>query len=109
MKFWEAMKALEEGKKVRASHYAKGAYIFRAGRDVWTSWGSCLPSTFGISAFETEWELYEEPGYDFEWALSQVKAGKRVARNAYPGLVYSKTDNATVSLSDMAATDWRLA
>lgn len=50
MKFWKAMKALEEGKKVRSKDWPQTQWV--AKRD--------MAETFGRSSVD-EWELYEEP------------------------------------------------
>lgn len=56
MKFWEAMKALEEGKKVRCTEWLPALYI-----DL-----SFFKENDGLNAiecsdFKGDWELYKEP------------------------------------------------
>ena len=56
MKFWEAMKLLEEGKKVRQNHWFPHEYIDNWYTQDGEEWLICGSINIG-----REWELYEEP------------------------------------------------
>lgn len=83
MKFWEAMKALEEGKKVRCCNWLKHEFIFKELKygfisyinDIWKG-----PSGYWVC---NEWEIYEEPikTYSFMEILPFLKEGKKIKRN----------------------------
>jgi len=59
MNFMEAVQAMTQGKKVRRSHYVKGAYLYldKVGYKYWDeTWHQ-----FGLGDFErTDWEILEE-------------------------------------------------
>lgn len=85
MKCWEAMKALEEGKKVRQKNWHEGMYSFLDSVDLWVvDNGSQWPkkkSMMGEAVF-SEWELYEEPEQllSFAEVVNGLKKGKRFRR-----------------------------
>lgn len=76
MKFWEAMKALEEGKKIRCKTWKKGAY-----ECIETSKLPRCISTLELHT-EYEWELYEEPEktYTFQEVIKGLKEGRKYRR-----------------------------
>lgn len=107
MKFWEAMKALEEGKRIRPKGWDRelGLHIQKD----FKHW------------IDTEWELYEEPQQTFSFMemIAKLKEGKRFRRKVWDaedslelhssGTVdFSSTLCYTwdPSLSDFEATDW---
>lgn len=55
MKFWQAMRALEEGKSVRCEYWKKNDYIDKSNI---CKWFETTPACHHV--FD-EWELYEEP------------------------------------------------
>lgn len=58
MKGWEALKALEEGKKIRLSTWCKGSYTFERGNMIVHN----KSFDFFMDAFLLDdWEIYEEP------------------------------------------------
>lgn len=57
VKFWQAMKELEEGKKVRCKDWASDTWIDRKGDDSREE----KPSLYWTQCVNKEWELYEEP------------------------------------------------
>ena len=57
MKFWEAMKAAEEGKKVRNKRWVTGCYIFKEGERYFTADGN--PFCDFVRSTDGEWEIYE--------------------------------------------------
>lgn len=127
MKFWEAMKALEEGKKVRCKTWSKGGNIYielpigspnkflsESGRSAQL----CISSDLHL--FD-EWELYEEPvkTYSFIEILPFLKDGKKARRNCFRGdahiylkktgrISWSNGDNFPFSFQDFEVTDWIL-
>lgn len=70
MKFWEAVKALEEGKKVRIKDWPLDKYI-QSDATVGLFW-----------ALGREWELYEEPVqlYSFIDVVKGMRNGKKYRR-----------------------------
>jgi hypothetical protein len=111
MKFWEAAKALQEGKKVRG-----------------VEWWGCmlikfliLTFCFPMQAFKVEWELYEEPvkTYSFAEALVLMKEGIKLRRphfREYSAVCIGKWgrirwcsgDNFPISIQDIEADDWTI-
>lgn len=115
MKFWEAMKALEEGNKVRVKEWSPGAYW-------WFKSSSSLDATItDIFILSTkEWELYEEPQktYSFSEVVKGLKLGKKFRRKSFPdcpaiyllkgeGDIYISGECwGSSSIEDFEATDW---
>lgn len=118
MKFWEAMKALEEGHKVHCKDWSFGSFIDRKGDDSrienpYLEWVPCI---------DKEWELYDEPEktYSFEGILHGLKEGKSFRRKCWIGdeaIVYAdRAGNIhfledgklpyTWTIRDVEATDW---
>lgn len=62
MKFSEAMKHLEDGKKVRPKNADnKGLYFYKGTDEIESSFSHNHAGTACITWFDSEWELYEEP------------------------------------------------
>ena len=117
MKFSEAMKALEEGKKVRLPIWPKEDYLdnsLMGGNIEHMSipWPYCL---------RYDWELYEEPikMYSFMEAVHLMKEGKKVKRlhgsfgdfsikRAPCDFIFYCKESISFPLriSDVEATDW---
>ena len=57
MKFWEAMKALEEGKKVRKTSWTENCYLYIDEDGSFYDNREQIPILYTIG---TEWETYEE-------------------------------------------------
>jgi hypothetical protein len=117
MRFLEAMRALEEGAKVRRACWNKSEFIQR-GSDG-TIFDETKSNTFNIEEwFFGEWELYEEPKRTlcFLEVLQGLKKGKRFARNgAYVSIVLSQDGKnlchciggrMNLNMDDFEATDW---
>ena len=130
MKFWEAMKHLEEGKKVRCVKWGKNGNIhikLPIGRPIELLDESGCSTQLLISSshhlFE-EWELYEEPvkTYSFQEIIPFLKEGKKVKRKNW-GISWSlhRTINSdwiirkdiiedfnlpNICLQNLEATDW---
>lgn len=73
MKFWEAMKALEEGKKVRGKSWDQ---------DLWADSDSTRIYFTFSSASKEEWEIYAEPEkmYSFMEAIEGMGKRKKFRR-----------------------------
>lgn len=80
MKFWEAMKALEEGKKVRCKRWLPGHLMCKKSDN--TSANDRRDFWFCI---DEEWELYEEPerSLSFMEMVAALKEGKRFIRKCW--------------------------
>lgn len=103
MKFWEAMKALEEGKKV----YAKNAGFSRG----------MLAVDFGILS-KLEWVIHEEPEktYSFREVVKGLKEGKKFKRKGWEEfddislngneVIRDTLETYHAFFNDFEATDW---
>ena len=59
MNFWEAIKALEEGKKVRRSYWEEDNYIYiDSDNNLRDNYGA-LPNLYYIPDDDDDWEIYE--------------------------------------------------
>lgn len=77
MKFWEAMKAIQEGKTVRFTQWAQGLTL---NRDDW------MVGQFDEREFDSDdWEVYEEPKptLSFMEVVKGLKEGKRFWRPSF--------------------------
>lgn len=118
MKLWEAMRALEEGKKIRCSCWKPHRWVHRKGFDdgiplYGMDFQYCLDK-------DLEWELYEEPQSTLSFAevVQGLKEGKKFMRIRMQYVIYSnrKKDNTIFvekteepwrcMLEDFEATDW---
>jgi hypothetical protein len=59
MKIWEALKALEEGKKIRCIDWEEGEYYFRSGVNILNEKLNILVD-MSAENINGVWELYEE-------------------------------------------------
>ncbi len=119
MKFWEAVKNLQEGKRVRCcywdAHHFWDMLIFQ---------DRCQMG-FSSANIEEEWELYEEPALTFTQVIEGLKDGKRFRRRGWKNArnirvcPYMKENGmnalidhddtmigAILHLQDFEATDW---
>ena len=118
MKFWEAMKALQEGQKVRHNLMEPRAYlqILENGELLRYRTESYSPLMAYISA---EWELYEEPVHmlSFQAVIKGLREGKSFARKGWSSdlalfvmghEIYprSKFGIQTLHMEDFEANDW---
>lgn len=87
MKFWEAMKALQEGKKVRCPDWEFGHYISSDGDQDGLHW----QRSFDWTRFSTtnDWELYEEPVQTFSFAevVKGLREGKKFRRKNWKDVI----------------------
>lgn len=112
MRFCEAMKAIEEGKKVRCCRWDACSYVDRRG-----------PLIFDIDDLDEEWELYEKPALTFSQAVEGLKKGKKFRRGSWfnkayfiivgekdeygDSPVYSPNNSVPkLCIEDFEATDW---
>ncbi len=119
MKFWEAMHALEEGKRVRRSDWDSNKWIARdscdcGGKDCWIY--HMREDNFSTK----EWELYEDPAQTFSFAevVKGLKEGKRFKRKNWSdvdGIQASRVDDVrwvadgkmfSLNLQDVESIDW---
>ena len=123
MKFWEAMKLLEEGKKVRHVLMEPGAYIkiLPDGELLRYRTESYSPLMAYIT---TEWELYEEPAQllSFPEVVKGLKEGKMYRREGWKHPVHGYNMKGAIryvdgagensgqkhffSIEDFEANDW---
>src|SRR5260221_12992703 len=85
MKFWEAMKALQEGKKVRGNTWNKDEYLDPL-------------DTFEIFTFyeylQLDWEIYDDtPKLNFQQVIEGLKQGKKFKRVNWEKDCYIKQNN----------------
>jgi len=115
MKFWEAVKALQEGKKVRGVQWTVGLYI----NTISYSDGDSVDFLSLREALGIEWELYEEAvkTYSFAEIVPFIKARKRVKRLSSKQTVYFEDSVGKIlvypfghawvcKIEDFEATDW---
>lgn len=115
MKFWEAMKAMEDGKKVTWSGFNNGTYIDKSNIGF-----LCLGDFYLKDLIGNEWELYEEPVQMFSFAevVNGMKQGKKYKRKDWQ-LKYhfviqvhdnhffdQHGDQFYLNISHVEATDW---
>lgn len=90
MKFSEAMKHVEEGKKVRQKDWPEGSYSFLDSVDFWLvnsegQWPK-KRSPIGEGVF-AEWELFieEQPStlFCFSYIIKGMKEGKKISRKCW--------------------------
>lgn len=61
MNIWAAIKELQEGKKIRESHYAEGVYLYMDDDGyIRFNEGEKYRFMSGINLNDDEWEIYEE-------------------------------------------------
>ena len=111
MKFWEALKLVDEGKTVTQT-----SYFIPVNK---TSLNSSLAED-AFSYWEDEWEVYQEPEklLSFEEVVKGLKEGKTYRRKAWPNPEYTirlflpgimEGNNASPWFpypEDFAAADW---
>lgn len=114
MKFWEAMKALGEGKKVRVKSWpVKRSFIYVNKGHFYGEDGYCRVDDvkFDLIDFNEEWEIYEEQEktYSF-WEMLQETSlkGKKFRRKAWINEHNRilKADTYVITLEEIQATDW---
>lgn len=83
MKFWEAMKALDEGKMVRAECFCENQALEIFEGEVGYKEGSGSCNIFSV--FNEEWEIYEEPKscLTFGEVVAGLKEGKKFRRPSW--------------------------
>jgi hypothetical protein len=114
MKFWEAMKALEEGEEVRCVEWPKGDRCSYG--NLWSCMKNHAPESYGW-----KWELYEEPQrtLSFSEIVQGLKEGKRFRRKRTDGshtiivmsqnredIAFAISGSQFLRMEDFEATDW---
>lgn len=106
MKFWEAMRSLEEGLAVRRIDWEAGLLP------------ADVKSSKYAKDFAEDWELYTTRGLSFPQVLDGLKTGKFFRRPSYRSDVYIKMKkngricwndnrNFPISIQDFECLDWR--
>lgn len=117
MKFHEAMKQLEEGRKVRRSDWSSEKWIAMGGCECAGS--DCCLYYMRPKNFEYEWELYEEPQklLSFDMVVKGLREEKKFRRKDWGVSKFiSQRSGAIVNecndignfflLEDYEANDW---
>lgn len=87
MKFWEAIKALEDGNKIRCKDWPGGYYLY-AQLNVYDERilvdEECR-AIFSAIHVDKEWEIYQDPvkTYSFMESMELLKEGKKVKRKEW--------------------------
>lgn len=115
MKFYEALKTLEEGKKIRCVQWDKSDYWNITDSDA-KIWNDCFYRT--KLAILCNWEIYDELGLCFSEIIEGLKNGKHYRRKSWNTEAYIKcsilscevTDHWDLffkfTIDDIAAKDW---
>lgn len=119
MKFWEAMKALEEGKKVRIKIWNSGEYCHIDGCNIGLGFFESMTGITTRNAINLEWEFYEEPvkTYTFQEIIPFLREGKRVKRSSWnnfeyilemevDGFIFNTRSGLILLIEDLEADDW---
>lgn len=120
MKFSEAIKALEEGQKIRCVEWGKKDFWHKdilntsSSQNVWSDAAYRL-----LLCMLSNWEIYQEreKTYTFMEVVSELKEGKRFRRKNWinpqfflvkeaDGYVFCFSGRTWLQLQDFEATDW---
>lgn len=118
MKLCDALKLLEEGKKIRCISWDKKYYWTKDSLDKGEQyWDDCAYRIFRMT--KEEWELYEEPEQmlSFSEVVKGLRDGKRFKRKGWPNkedFIFSKDKiireqggfSAFLYIEDFEAADW---
>jgi hypothetical protein len=119
MRFWEAQKSLDEGKKIRHKTWENGKWV-SLHLDNYKP-NEPTQNYFAIVGhFREGWELYEEPNklISFAEVIKGLKEGKKFRRAIwssekficmsyiYAHIWHHKGDAAAFSVQDFEAKDW---
>ena len=91
MKFWEAMKALEEGKKVRAVDWGDDEYITLRGEILVDEEGYTCTHTLEGEGINKKWEIHDEKkdvDPKFKEMYRYLKDEEGFANNQYCEFIY---------------------
>lgn len=106
MRFWEALRELENGKSIIREDYEKDP--FHSLEDL-AKFMSNMRSPEILGDFTSIWQLYEEPQklLSFPEVLEGLKKGKKFKRKDWDGWINEKSfPPFMLYLSDIQATDW---
>lgn len=106
MRLSEAIKCLEEGKKVRKTDWINTCYLHLVGKRLMDEEGGYYD--LYSNCFYYDWEIYEEPEktYSFMEAVQLVKEGKTVTRRDYVGCKLRESHFYINKIEDIEANDW---
>lgn len=117
MKFWEAMKAIEEGKKVRLIDRSVDSSIYSED-NISYALAECSARWIDI-LIHYEWELYEKPQktYTFMEVIRGLKEGKKFKRPTWKETNFFWSNHSILVnelneighfliFDDFEATDW---
>lgn len=104
MKFWEAAKLYDDGKKIRGTWWHPEAWISLSGE------GGNIPSLHFSCLISQEWELFEEPQklVSFPEVVKGICQAKKFRRKTWKaGVIVGYSECGTRLLwEDFEATDW---
>ncbi len=121
MKFWEALKYLEENPdhKIRNDAFMGASWIYKRKDTLYFHNYEDKPEWDGV--FETSyihldgWEIYP-PAHNFEWALELLRAEKPIRRRSWnegkclrEGMAHLSLQGNDLTIGDLFAEDWVLA
>ncbi|SRR5258706_14063615 len=115
MKFSEAMKALEEGKKVNFSEWPKNIYWEKENLSESLFWPDCAYRIDRLMS--KDWELYDDsPKLSFSEVVKGLKEGKRFKRKSWHSFIFVHQEMGLLrnqegytfqwDLEDFEADDW---
>lgn len=109
----EALEALNDGKKIWHEKIDT-AYWCRENGCLWDAKGASvkLEIRFMLNTMLTGWRIYTEPNLNFEWALAEIRKGKKVRRRVWHADCYickiKDVSKPSVYLHDLLNNDWEL-
>jgi hypothetical protein len=124
MKFWEAIKALEEGKKIRRTYWPKSEYHYLWSETNRAICETTLPANIARlnllnSWLSDEWELYQDPVQlcTFAEVIKGLREGKSYKRHGWETdcairckhphcFVTNEKEAENFTLEDFEANDW---
>lgn len=89
MKFWEAVREMQLGKKVRRTQWPSSWYVYICSGQLLQESGS-LFRPMGPSLERGDWEIYEEPDklLSFQEVVKGLKEGKKFRRKEWSNKDY---------------------
>lgn len=106
MKFWEALKCLEQRKPVRRKDFNEVICTFYEMAKFFSD--SCIDEI--SSHLQAKWEIYQKPEktYTFMEILPMLKEGKRFKRKDWTSFhsAMLKDEEINITLADLFAIDW---
>lgn len=122
MKFWEAMKALEDGYKIRKSLWPASEFLVKKGSVMVCDEGAPYFLESAGPLWNGDWELYQEQKKEYPFDQIKHSSGVFFRRKAWPpgAVLHTPFKSYSVppmngicihgsfplSLEDLMATDW---